>query len=152
MKKPKLSTTLNEELKKDSKKERKRRLIVDSILVIVIITIAVMAKMFIFKGNIKINNQETKSPSEKIETQPQVQEEKKDNQPAQTPAPATPAPTPVSQPTQTNSQGYTVYVVKEGDTLSGIANAHGMTSKQLMDYNGMVDPTLMPGQNLKIPN
>lgn len=144
MKKPKLSTTLNEELKNHSKKDRKRRIIANSFVVLTIVVFVVLAKVFIFKGDIKISDENKKAPNEKIESQPDVNEEKtQETKPTETPvAPQTPAQT---------EPGYTTYVVKEGDTLSSIANANNMTSKQLMDYNGIVDPTLMPGQNIKIP-
>ncbi|MEK7447224.1 MAG: LysM peptidoglycan-binding domain-containing protein [Patescibacteria group bacterium] len=146
MKKPKLSTTLNEELKNHSKKDKKRRIIANSLVVLTVVVFVILAKVFIFKGDIKISDDNKKAPSEKIESQPEVKDETKPAEvPATTPAaptaPATPAP----------ETGYTTYVVKEGDTLSSIANANNMTSKQLMDYNGIVDPTLMPGQNIKIP-
>lgn len=146
MKKPKLSTSLHEELKKHSKKDRKRRIIANSLVILTVLVFVILAKVFIFKGDIKISDDNKKSPSEKIESQPEVKDEgAKETKPEETPA----APTPASPaPAQTE---FTTYVVKEGDTLSSIANANNMTSKQLMDYNGIVDPTLMPGQNIKIP-
>lgn len=146
MKKPKLSADFSEGLKKHSKSDKKRRLVANSVIVFSIVIFAILAKVFIFKGDIKISDEETKTPSEKIENQPEIKEEKPSEAPATT-QPA-PAPTPAEQPKE---EGYTVYVVKEGDTLSGIANANGMTSARLMDYNGLVDINLMPGQNIKIP-
>ena len=108
----------------------------------------ILAKVFIFKGDIKISDENKKSPSDKIENQPEANNEgtqgAKPEEAPTAPAPQTPAP---AQP----QAEYTTYVVKEGDTLSSIANANNMTSKQLMDYNGLVDITLMPGQNIKIP-
>lgn len=45
----------------------------------------------------------------------------------------------------------TAYVVKSGDTLSGIARAHGTTAKALADKNGLSDPNkIRPGQKLRI--
>ena len=83
-----------------------------------------------------------KSQEEKIETPPQVPQT---TTPAQTqaqtgaPAAATPA-----QPT--------TYTVQSGDTLSSIANANGLTSKQLADYNSISNAdSLTIGQVLKIP-
>lgn len=43
------------------------------------------------------------------------------------------------------------YVVKEGDTLSGIANSHGMTVAQLAELNGISDSeSVDAGQTLKL--
>lgn len=148
MKKPKLSTTLNEELKNHSKKDRKRRIIANSFVVLTVVVFVILAKVFIFKGDIKISDDNKKAPSEKIESQPEVKDETK---PAETPATTPAAPAAPAPATPAPETGYTTYVVKEGDTLSSIANTNNMTSKQLMDYNGIVDPTLMPGQNIKIP-
>nr|ACX85559.1 pCQ3_58 [Streptomyces sp. W9] len=44
------------------------------------------------------------------------------------------------------------YTVKKGDTLSGIAAAHGTTVKAMVDLNGLKDPNkLSVGQKLKVP-
>lgn len=148
MKNPKLSNSLQEDLKKHSKKDKKRRIIANVVLVSFIVVFVVLAKIYIFKGDIKISDQDTKAPNEKIENQPESKTEGAADtaqKPAETPATTTTAP-----PAPAKSEE--VYVVKEGDTMSSIANANGMTSKQLMDYNGIVDPaSLMPGQNIKIP-
>jgi len=46
----------------------------------------------------------------------------------------------------------TTYTVRRGDTLSGIANKHGLTAKDLAKANGIsVGATLRPGQVLKVP-
>lgn len=46
-----------------------------------------------------------------------------------------------------------VYVVKSGDTLSGIAAKYGTTYKALADYNNISNPNLINvGQKIKIPN
>jgi LysM repeat protein len=145
MKKPKLSSGLHEELKHHSKKDKKRRLVANGLIFLTIIVFVILAKVFIFKGDIKISDEGSKTPEEKIENQPEVKDEgSAKEKPAETPA----APVPAEAPAK---EEYTVYVVKDGDTLSGIANANGMTSKQLMDYNGLVDITLIPGQNINIP-
>lgn len=61
----------------------------------------------------------------------------------QTPAPTTP---------QTTSKDIN-YTVKEGDTMSGIANKYDMTSAELAKYNGLSDVhSLKIGQVLKIPS
>lgn len=48
-------------------------------------------------------------------------------------------------------QTRTVYIVKEGDTLSGIAAAYNTTYQYLADINGIADPNLIyPGQQIVI--
>lgn len=45
-----------------------------------------------------------------------------------------------------------VYVVKSGDTLSGIASKYNTTYKALAEYNGIANPNVIyPGQKIKIP-
>lgn len=57
-----------------------------------------------------------------------------------------PAPTPTPG-------GDTIYVVKKGDTLSGIASKYGTTYQELAAYNGISNPDLIyPGQEIRIPN
>jgi len=44
-----------------------------------------------------------------------------------------------------------IYVVKEGDTLSEIAEQHGTTVDELVALNAIEDPDLIhPGQELKL--
>ena len=91
----------------------------------------------------EITDQKTKA--EKIENAPNVKEEPqlKDAAPATNPTPAAPAST---------AAPATTYTVQSGDTMSSIANASGITSKQLADYNGITDvDSLKIGQVLKIP-
>lgn len=46
----------------------------------------------------------------------------------------------------------TVYTVKKGDTLSGIASKYGTTYQELAKYNGIANPNVIhPGQKIKIP-
>lgn len=46
----------------------------------------------------------------------------------------------------------TVYTVKAGDTLSGIAAKYGTTYQALAEYNGLSNPNVIyPGQTIKIP-
>jgi len=46
----------------------------------------------------------------------------------------------------------TIYIVKKGDTLSSVARAHGITLKQLADYNNIKNVNSVSiGQKLKIP-
>lgn len=137
---------LHDEIKSNSKKDRRRRLFANALIVFCLIVLAVLAKVYIFKGDIKISNQQGKNPSEKIESRPEVE--------ATTTTGASTTTTGASVATTTTApqQGFTPYVVKEGDTYSSIANSNGMTSKQLMDYNGATDPaSLKVGDQIKIP-
>ena len=59
-------------------------------------------------------------------------------------------PVELSKP-QTSSE--TIYIVKKGDTLSGIASRYGTTYQVLASYNGISNPNLIGvGQAIKIPN
>lgn len=54
--------------------------------------------------------------------------------------------------TTTSKPKETVYVVKSGDTLSGIASKYGTTYQELAKYNGISNPNLIyVGQKIKIP-
>ena len=59
------------------------------------------------------------------------------------------------EPTQsggTVQNGDTVYTVKRGDTLSGIAAKYGTTYQKLAAYNGISNPNVISvGQKIKIP-
>jgi hypothetical protein len=64
---------------------------------------------------------------------------------------AIPPPTamPIASPTPSHP---VAYVVQEGDTLSGIAQAYGMPIQDLMAANGIANPNLLQvGQTLIIP-
>ena len=51
-----------------------------------------------------------------------------------------------------SSSSKTVYTVKSGDTLSGIAAKYGTTYQKLASYNGIADPNkIYPGQKITIP-
>lgn len=63
-----------------------------------------------------------------------------------------PEPKPVQPSNQQTSSGIT-YVVKKGDTLSGIASKYKTTYQVLASYNGISNPNLIGvGQAIKIPN
>lgn len=48
--------------------------------------------------------------------------------------------------------GYAAYLVRVGDTLSGIALAHGVSLARLLEVNGLSPATLIyPGNELRIP-
>ena len=52
----------------------------------------------------------------------------------------------------TTSGGDTVYTVRAGDTLSGIAKKYGTTYQALASYNGISNPNkISTGQKIKIP-
>lgn len=74
--------------------------------------------------------------------------------PPATPSP-TPTPFPSSTPTPTPSPSPTpprTYVVQKGDTLNEIATRFGVSVRDLMECNGITDPTkLQIGQVLIIP-
>lgn len=62
-----------------------------------------------------------------------------------------PDPTPAPAPDEPTAGG-TVYTVKYGDTLSGIAKQYGTTYQKLAEYNGIADPALIRvGQKINIP-
>jgi murein DD-endopeptidase MepM/ murein hydrolase activator NlpD len=46
---------------------------------------------------------------------------------------------------------YELYVVDNGDTLSGIAGSRDVTVEVIMEFNNMSSSKLKPGQDLKIP-
>ena len=72
------------------------------------------------------------------------------SKPAPAPAPA-PAPKPKPAPKPAPAPAKTV-TVKAGDTLSGIAAAHGTSWQELQRINGIANPNLIyPGQVLKLP-
>jgi len=67
--------------------------------------------------------------------------------PEGTPTPEVEAPTPAAT---TTAEG--VYIVQEGDYPSSIAEQFGISAEELMEANGITDPTsLMVGQELIIP-
>ncbi len=76
---------------------------------------------------------------------------------AEEPAPETPAAVTEEQPSvdaaaEMPAQATTTYVVKSGDTLTGIARRNGVTLQELEAANPGVSPRrLMPGQELRIP-
>lgn len=60
--------------------------------------------------------------------------------------------TPEVKPEPINPSSETVYIVKSGDTLSGIAKKYGTTYQKLAEYNGIPDPNkIITGQKIRIP-
>lgn len=57
------------------------------------------------------------------------------------------------KPSKPQTSSETIYIVKKGDTLSGIASKYGTTYQVLASYNGISNPNLIGvGQAIKIPN
>ena len=57
------------------------------------------------------------------------------------------------EPSKPQTSSETIYIVKTGDTLSGIASRYGTTYQVLASYNGISNPNLIGvGQAIKIPN
>jgi tetratricopeptide (TPR) repeat protein len=54
-------------------------------------------------------------------------------------------------PTPTPQSQYTIYVVRQGDTLYSIARQHDTTVQAIMAANGLADYTIYVGQQLRIP-
>ena len=81
------------------------------------------------------------------------------------PAPSTPTPTsilmptadvatstPTVPPTEPPTPAPLVYVVREGDTLSSIAQAYGVTIAQIIEANSLANPDVLSiGQEIIIP-
>jgi LysM repeat protein len=61
--------------------------------------------------------------------------------------------TPVPLPTmeEATTQNNAEYIVQEGDTLSFIAQSYGITVDDLMQTNGLTEPTIFIGQKLLVP-
>lgn len=90
----------------------------------------------------------TKTVEEKIQTPPVVDETEK----TELEETITEEPVKEEPKEETTTADYITYTVKSGDTLSGIANDHGLTSSELADYNNISDVhSLQIGQTLKIP-
>lgn len=57
------------------------------------------------------------------------------------------------KPSKPQTSSETIYIVKKGDTLSGIASRYCTTYQVLASYNGISNPNLIRvGQAIKIPN
>ena len=50
-----------------------------------------------------------------------------------------------------NMEDYSIYTVKSGDTLYGIAKAYDITPNELISYNNLNSTVLSIGQKLRIP-
>ncbi len=77
-------------------------------------------------------------------------EDSTDNEPAQDEVLRIVTITPV--PSVTVRSVIVEYVVEEGDTLSGIADAFGVTPQQLVQENNLANPdAIFVGQTLRVP-
>lgn len=65
--------------------------------------------------------------------------------------PAMPQQTSGAQPAGSQQPAGGAYVVKPGDSLWSIAQAHGVSTSDLLSANGLQTATLTPGQRLAIP-
>jgi len=145
----KSESQLTDEFKKDIKEKRKQNNYLGTFLAFLAIalvfgTLGVAGYQMIFRPE----SIETKSASEKIESRPEQKVETKTETPAVTaPAATTPAPA-ATTPAATSE---TTYTVVAGDSWSSIANAHGITSAKLMEFNGTTSEDLQIGQTIKIP-
>ncbi|HYG33183.1 MAG TPA: LysM peptidoglycan-binding domain-containing protein [Clostridia bacterium] len=68
-----------------------------------------------------------------------------------TPITTAPAPAASTAAPKAASDTPTVYVVKKGDTLSGIAKTHGTTVRAIKALNGLKSDTIVIGKKLKLP-
>jgi N-acetylmuramoyl-L-alanine amidase len=65
--------------------------------------------------------------------------------------PGTTSVTPAAPPAEVESAG-SVYVVSAGDTISAIAQSHGLTTQAVLDANGFSPSSIIyPGQSIAIP-
>jgi LysM repeat protein len=134
---------LSDEFKKDIHESGAKRNVLGTILAFIAIilvfgTIGVAGYELIFKPE----KTQQKTSEEKIESRPE--------QNVETPKAETPSP-PVASPPETTVPTSTEYTVVSGDSFSSIANANGMSSADLMKYNGITSEELQIGQIIKIP-
>ncbi len=137
---------LSDEFKKDIKAPHKNSnffgtLIALIAIVLVFGTVGIAGYQMLFRPE----SIETKSAEEKIESRPVEKTETKTETKVETKT-ETKTTTPVA-----TAEKDTSYTVKSGDTWSSIANANGMSSTKLMEYNGTTSEDLQIGQTIKVP-
>jgi LysM repeat protein len=144
---------LSNEFKKDlkNKPETKWAAIIVLVLAIVVVFGALGIGTYeIFYKPEKVQN--ITDSEDKIQSRPDTEEQ--EVLPAEKTAPKEQAPKPTPAPAQTTpTSSYEVYVVVEGDTLSGIATKYDTTSSAIAKYNGFESPEVILniGQKIKIP-
>lgn len=141
----------SEDLKKEVDRESQKNFLFD--ILVPIITFAVIGALLgygAWRLSDNNNNQSNGTVEEKVVTPPNTEEDESQKDKTQEEKSKE---EPKEQDTEKDTEKeYIVYTVKSGDTLSDIANAYDMTSKELADYNGISDPnSLQIGQKIKIP-
>lgn len=137
-----------EEFKNVIKKEAEQgylaaRFLIPLVVFLLVATSSTFATWYYAKP--ERNIKDVKTLEEKIETPPVVEDQKPSEQ-KEEPKPEENKPAPTQG-------GEISYTVKEGDTLSGIANQFDMTSTELATFNGISDAhSLKIGQVLKVPS
>jgi len=130
---------LKEEIKKEAERSDVFMKYLVPIIVFLLVGGAVSAATWYYAKPERAQKSE-----EKIQTPPEVKEEPTTTSPATTTQPETLAPA--------TEKKETSYTVQEGDSMSSIANANGLSSQELATYNGITDVnSLHIGQVLKIP-
>lgn len=146
---------LSDEFKKDIRENNGKRNILGTLIAFIAIilvfgTLGIAGYELFFKPDAS----STKTAEEKIESRP-ASDDSTTNTTTTTPAATTPTTTPdtttTSTPEATTESEYTEYTVVSGDSYSSIANANGMSSAELMEYNDTSSEDLQIGQVIKIP-
>lgn len=139
-----------EDFKNEVKKEAERNAFAKRFLIPLVLFLILGALIGFATWYYSKQESPTPPAEEKIQTPPVVKDGEEVPAPA-TVTPVTPTPATVT-PVAPATSPATTYTVKEGDTMSSIANANGMTSAALASFNGITDPnSLQIGQVLKIP-
>lgn len=142
-----LSQEFREEIKGvKSKRKKSTATWILIILILLVFGSLVVGTYQIFFRSEKIDQIKDDSAS-KIENRPEIPE----TPVVETPQATVPENTTPTTPDPTPAPSVTEYTVQAGDTWSSVANANGMTSKELMDYNSATSEDLQIGQNIKIP-
>ena len=144
---------LSDEFKKEIKESKRGNnffgIVVAFIAIVLVFgTVGIAGYQMLFKSE----NGSTKSAAEKIESRPEEKQEiTQSTQTTTTDAQATTTATTAPAATTANTPKDISYTVQSGDTWSSIANANGMTSTKLMEYNSTSSEDLQIGQTIKIP-
>lgn len=139
------NSQLSDEFKKDIRENSGKKNILGTLLAFIAVLL-VFGTIGVTGYELVLKPEETmqKSSEEKIESRPTETEEIKEVPREEAVV------TPPATPTETVAE-YTDYTVASGDSYSSIANANGMSSADLMKYNGVTTEDLQIGQVIKIP-